>query len=340
MAKLEVGSLLADRYEIISLLGRGGMGMVYHVKDWQTQQDLALKTLLPKYAKNTQAARRFAREVAAARQLDHPCVVKIFDARQHEDLLYYTMEYLEGKSLRALMKNRKKRGQNMGLGSTVRILSLICHALEHAHKVTIHRDISPENVMVMPNGDVKLLDFGLAKLTTMDSNLTRIGVSLGKIQYSAPEQRMDAKNVDHRADIYSLGVMFFEMLSGELPLGSSNLRSLAKDLPPEVDHLVTKTIAPDPEDRYDSAEEFRLALLNIYQRSTGKGIEVISEEAHVEEVAQEEQQVASEEQNVDDTLPVFTAMQDNRNIFMRLYYKIKTKFFGQPTNFDNTFKKD
>jgi serine/threonine protein kinase len=228
----------------------------------------------------------------------------------------------------------------MGLGYTVRILSLICHALEHAHKVTIHRDISPENVMVMPNGDVKLLDFGLAKITTMDSNLTRIGVSLGKIQYSAPEQRMDAKNVDHRTDIYSLGVMFFEMLSGQLPLGSSNLRSLAKDLPPEVDHLVAKTIAPDPEERYDSAEEFRLALLNTYQRSTGKGIKVISEEAHVEEVAQEEQQMASEEPNADDTLPIFTAMQDNRNIFMHHYYKIKIKFFGQPNNFDNTFNKN
>jgi len=228
----------------------------------------------------------------------------------------------------------------MGLGYTVRILSLICHALEHAHKVTIHRDISPENVMVMPNGDVKLLDFGLAKITTMDSNLTRIGVSLGKIQYSAPEQRMDAKNVDHRTDIYSLGVMFFEMLSGQLPLGSSNLRSLAKDLPSEVDHLVAKTIAPDPEERYDSAEEFRLALLNTYQRSTGKGIKVISEEAHVEEVAQEEQQMASEEPNADDTLPIFTAMQDNRNIFMHHYYKIKIKFFGQPNNFDNTFNKN
>ena len=103
MRKMEVGTLVADRYEIQSLLGRGGMGMVYLVKDWKTDRQLALKTLLPKYADNTQAARRFAREVAAARQLDHPCVVKIFDAQQHEDLLYYTMEYIEGKSLRSLM---------------------------------------------------------------------------------------------------------------------------------------------------------------------------------------------------------------------------------------------
>ena len=329
MAKLEVGSLLADRYEIKALLGRGGMGMVYHVKDWKTNQELALKTLLPKYANNTQAARRFAREVTAARQLDHPCVVKIFDAQQHENLLYYTMEYLEGKSLRALMRKRKKRGQNMGIGSTVRILSLICHALEHAHQVTIHRDVSPENVMVMPNGDVKLLDFGLAKLTTMDSNLTRVGVSLGKIQYSAPEQRMDAKNVDLRADIYSLGVMFYEMLSGELPLGGATLTSLVKNLPREADILVEKSIASDPRDRYASAEEFRIALLKMYQRTTGEAIEVIP--VTKEEIA---------DQQLEDALPVFTAMQDNRNIFMRLYYRIKNKLFGSPTHFDGTFKKD
>lgn len=329
MANLEIGSLLADRYEIQSLLGRGGMGMVYLVKDWKTDQLLALKTLLPKYANNTQAARRFAREVAAARQLDHPCVVKIFDAKQHEDLLYYTMEYLEGKSLRGLMRRRAKRGQNMGLGSTVRILSLLCHALEHAHKVTIHRDVSPENVMVMPNGDVKLLDFGLAKLTTMDSNLTRVGVSLGKIQYSAPEQRSDAKNVDLRADIYSLGVMFYEMLSGELPMGGEPLSSLVKGLPREVDHLISKSITEDPDERYDSAEEFRADLLRIYHRSTGEPIEVMS--VMEEDIA---------EQDIDEALPVFTAMQDNRNVFMRLYYRIKTKLFGAPTSFDSTFKKD
>ena len=330
MAKLEVGSLLADRYEIKSLLGRGGMGVVYLVKDWKTNQQLALKTLLPKYAKNAQAARRFAREVTAARQLDHPCVVKIFDANRHDDILYYTMEYLEGKSLRGLMKRRLKRGQNMGLGSTVRILSLLCHALEHAHKFTIHRDISPENVMVMPNGDVKLLDFGLAKLTTMDSNLTKIGVSLGKIQYSAPEQRMDAKNVDLRADIYSLGVMLYEMLSGELPLAGEPLTTLVKTLPREVDDLIEKSIATDPEDRYDSAEEFRNALLDVYHRSTGDAIAVttVSEEVPVEK-------------EIDEELPVFTAMQDNRNIVMRLYYRIKAKLFGgDPTNFDSTFKKE
>lgn len=333
MAKLEVGSLLADRYEIISLLGRGGMGVVYLVKDWKTNQKLALKTLLPKYAKNTQAARRFAREVTAARQLDHPCVVKIFDANRHDDILYYTMEYLDGKSLRTLMRRRKKRGQNMGLGSTVRILSLICHALEHAHKFTIHRDISPENVMVMPNGDVKLLDFGLAKLTTMDSNLTKVGVSLGKIQYSAPEQRIDAKNVDLRADIYSLGVMCYEMLSGELPLSGEPLSSLVKNIPREIDNLIAKSIAQEPEDRYDSAEGFRVALLDIYHRSTGDAIEVVPVTA--EEIADQEMA----DQEIDAALPVFTAMQDNRNIVFRLYYRIKAKLFGGPTDFDSTFKK-
>lgn len=311
MAAFEVGSLFADRYEIKKLLGRGGMGMVYLVHDWKLQQDMALKTLLIKYAKNQQAVRRFGREVSAAKQLDHPCVVKIFDADKHGDTLYYTMEYLDGKSLRDLMRARESRGQHMGIGSTVRILSLICHALEHAHQFTIHRDVSPENVMVLPNGDVKLLDFGLAKLTSMDKDLTRVGISLGKVQYGAPEQRADAKNVDHRADIYSLGIMFFEMLSGAFPMGSDQLTDLVRDLPPECDTIVSRSIATNPENRYGSAKEFRLALQAMYQRISGNSISVTPEDRNRPRAESE-------------GLPEFTAMDDNRPFWHRWYIAVRT----------------
>lgn len=268
MAGFEPGELFADRYEIIKHLGRGGMGMVYLVKDWRSETNVALKTLLPKYTENKQAVRRFEREISASQQLDHPCIVKVFDSGEWDGALYYTMEYIDGKSVRMWMRERKKNtGKAIGLGSTVRILSLLCSALEHAHKITIHRDLSPENAMVMRNGDVKLLDFGLAKLSTTNADLTRVGVSLGKIQYCAPEQRIDAKNVDLRADIYSLGVMFYEMLSGELPLDDTPLSERVPGLPPEVDGFVARAMAENPEDRFANAKAFRFALTAIYEHA-------------------------------------------------------------------------
>jgi len=259
------GDLFADRYEIKKLLGRGGMGMVYLVKDWKTHEPRALKMILPKFAKNKQAVRRFNREVTAAKKIDHPCVVKIFEADRYDDTLYYIMEYLDGKSLRGWMVERFKKGKRVGMGSTVRILSMICHALEQAHQFTIHRDLSPENIMVLRDGNVKLLDFGLAKLDEIDPDLTRVGISLGKIQYGAPEQRADAKNVDLRADIYSLGVMFYELLTSEIPMGGKKMVEHDPSLFPECDVLAAKATAEDPDDRYQTAKEFRFALTQLYQ---------------------------------------------------------------------------
>ena len=270
MSDFEIGSIFADRYEILELLGKGGMGMVYRVSDWERKEEVALKTLLPKYAKNTQAVRRFNREVEAARRLNHPCVVKIYDARMHGDVLFYTMEFLKGKSVRSLIKAKQDRKKPMSLGSAVRILSLLCHALEHAHQFTIHRDISPENVMVLPNGDVKLLDFGLAKLENIDGDLTRVGISLGKVQYGAPEQRIDAKTVDHRADIFSLGVMFYEMMTNELPLGGGKISDMNKDIPKSADAVYDRATAPNPDKRYQSAKKMRIALDRLYKESIGE----------------------------------------------------------------------
>ncbi len=205
------------------MLGRGGMGMVYLVFDRQMNQSMALKTLLPQYLSSSHAVKRFVREVNAVRQLDHPCIVRIYDAQQVGSILYYTMEYVDGTSLYKWMKKNGK----LGLGSVVRVLSLLCHALEHAHEYAIHRDLSPDNVMVLANGNIKkLLDFGLAKLTNVESAFTMIGVSLGKQQYMAPEQRMSAAEVDKRADIYSLGVMFYELLTGQLPKGDQKITDL------------------------------------------------------------------------------------------------------------------
>jgi len=263
MPGFEDGALIADRYRVGRMIGRGGMGMVYDVVDEKTNQRLAMKTLLPQYTKNKQALKRFVREVQIVRELDHPCVVKITDAGEVESVMYYTMEFLEGKSLRHWMVQRKR----FGLGSTVRVLGMLCSALEHAHpKSIIHRDISPENVMVTEKGSVKLLDFGLSKLDDDNSAaLTRIGVSLGKVQYGAPEQLTDAKNVDQRADIYALGVMFYEMLSGQLPKPDVKLSTLVPTIPFECDDFAERATAKDPNRRPATAKAFREELMVIYQ---------------------------------------------------------------------------
>lgn len=266
MSEFKPGEVVAGRYEVQRLLGRGGMGMVYLVLDYDSQQRLALKTLLPQYVNNERALQRFHREVSAVRRLDHPGIVKIYDAQRQGDLLYYTMQFVEGKSLRSWMKQRGR----LGLGSTIRILGLLCDALEHAHRFTIHRDLSPDNVMVLADGSIKLLDFGLAKITDADDGLTRVGVSLGKVFYNSPEQRANAAHVDLRADIYSLGVMYHEMLSGELPKTGRSLSELVPDLPAGSDAFVAKAMALDPAARFQNAREARLALMAIYEASKPK----------------------------------------------------------------------
>lgn len=267
MPGFEEGAFFADRYEIKSQLGRGGMGMVYLAKDWKGEKQVALKTLLPKYAQLPQAVARFTREIEAVRRIDHAAVVKIYDSGKVDGTLYYAMEYVDGKSVRSWMRERKKRGKHVGLNSTVRILGMICGALEKAHEFTIHRDLSPENVMVTRDGQVKLLDFGLAKLIESDQDLTRVGVTLGKIQYSSPEQRADAKNVDHRTDLYALGVMFYELLSGELPMPGVKLKTLVPWLTPAGEVFVEKSMANEPDDRFQSAREFRDAMMQIYEEA-------------------------------------------------------------------------
>jgi serine/threonine protein kinase len=255
------GATVAGRYEIIRPLGRGGIGKVFLVVDKQTGTRLALKMLRSKYQGNERVLARFSREINAVRQLNHPCIVKIFDAQQDGELVFYTMEFIQGKSARKWMNDRGR----LQFGSVVRVLALVAHALDHAHAFTIHRDISPENIMVMSDGSVKLLDFGLAKLEDAHQNLTIVGLNLGKVAYMAPEQRINAAEVDHRADLYPLGVMFHEMLTGELPGAGKHFSAYRPDLPKSCDAFLEQALAPDPNDRFQTAGEFREELLAIYR---------------------------------------------------------------------------
>ncbi len=282
--QFEPGTLVGGRYEIRSMIGKGGMGQVYLALDRQTNTDVALKTLHAKYTSNSHALARFTREVKLARQLNHPGIVKIFDARHWNNTLFYTMEYLNGKSLRQWIRQKHR----LDLGSTVRVLCLVADALDHAHRITIHRDLSPENIMVLPDGSIRVLDFGLAKLDDQFKGLTTIGINLGKAHYMSPEQEEDASVVDHRADLYSMGVMFYEMLAGRSPRMMTDaamqgqaafldvlagraappitkITDIRSDLPPEANDFVNKALAKNPDDRFSSAAEFRAALLNLYK---------------------------------------------------------------------------
>jgi len=265
--KFGPGDVIAKRYHVQRVLGRGGMGEVYLVTDHKTKRNLALKTLLPQYATEDRVVYRFAREVKTLRRLDHPSIVKIYDAQRIGTLLFYTMDYVHGTSVRAWLKQRGR----IDFASTVRVLALVAHALEYAHRFTIHRDLSPDNVMVLADGSIRLLDFGLAKLTDSQAAFTRIGVTMGKAAYNSPEMLLSAADVDHRADLYSMGIMFFEMLAGRRPEKGDRLTDLVPELPKECNAFFEKATARAPNERFASALEFRQALVAIYKRSVAEG---------------------------------------------------------------------
>jgi len=260
-SEYQPGEYIAKRYEVKRALGKGGMGMVYLVVDHKTGEPMALKTIRPEYTTSGYALHRFGREVRTIRKLNHPGIVRIRDAFRYGTLVFYTMDYVEGHSVRELIQERRQ----LGLGSTVRILALVAHALEHAHNYTIHRDLSPENVMVLADGSIRLLDFGLAKLTDAEPTFTRIGVTLGKHQYISPEQLISSAEVDRRTDIYALGVIFHEMLTGRLPEKGKTITDFVPTLPESCNTFFEKATAKSPHERFATAEEFRVAIIDLFR---------------------------------------------------------------------------
>ena len=259
-AQYDPGDVIADQYRVERVLGKGGMGVVYLVTDVVTSQQYALKTMLPRFTEDQKVTRRFVREVETVRRLRHPAIVRIHDARRIGSTLFYTMDYVDG---RRLVDWIKKRGR-LDFGSTVRILALLADTLEYAHQFTIHRDISPENVMVLRDGSVRLLDFGLAKFVDNEGAFTMVGDSLGKMKYKAPEQHTNAAGVDSRADLFPLGIMCYVMLAGRFPKKARPLAQERPDLPSEIEAFVDKATAHSPGDRFQTARELRLELMRIY----------------------------------------------------------------------------
>src|ERR1700680_3916431 len=253
-----------DRYEIEAELGRGAMGVVYRARDPKLDRTVAIKTvsisgLEPDAEREYRA--RFVIEAQAAGRLSHPGIVTIFDVREEAEP-YLVMEYIEGQSLQKLLS---RENRTLPLNTTLRLIQEIAEALHYAHSQGVgHRDIKPANILVTPVGHPKIADFGVAKLNQTD--LTLPGQVLGSPAYMAPEQLSD-EGVDARSDLFSLGVILYYMLTGHRPFqGNStttvcfklvnheplSVSAFESKLPPELDTIVSRAIAKDPEQRYQS----------------------------------------------------------------------------------------
>lgn len=261
------GDVIADRYEVHELLGRGGMGAVYRVHDQVLDEELALKVLLPEFVSDSQVVERFMNEVRISRKIAHPNIVRIHDIGHADKTMFISMEYVNGSSLRSILD---KRGKNspMSLRQSIYIISQLCIALKYAHRYMVHRDIKPDNIMVTRNNHIKLMDFGISKLKDKGFD-SHAGVIVGTPYYMAPEQVHNAPDVDGRADIYSLGVVLYELLTGTLPTGMQ--RSLSQDydhIPSELEVIVFRCLEPDREQRFQNPSDLRDALQSVNQSLT------------------------------------------------------------------------
>ena len=253
------GQVVAGRYTVLDMIGRGGMGCIYHVRDNALHEEVALKTLLPQFVRDKMVVERFFNEARIARALSHPNIVRVHDIGVTGEIIYISMELLRGKSLRSMLENSVTEDY-IPFKQALEITDQLCAALEYAHRHTVHRDIKPENVMVCDDGTVKLMDFGISKL--MDSSrMTGTSIIMGTPMYMSPEQLRNSANVDARADIYSIGVMLYELLTGNLPTSLSKPASqITRGIPSAVDSIVAKCVEPDPEKRFQSASDLRAAL--------------------------------------------------------------------------------
>ncbi len=268
--------------EILGLIGQGGMGAVYKARQIKLDRLVALKILPQNERSDPAFAERFTREARALARLQHPNIVAVHDFGEAGDWFYLLMEYVEGTNLRQEMKSRRFSPERV-----VEIVSEVCDALQYAHnRDIVHRDIKPENVLIDRHGQVKLVDFGLAKLVGRDPTeltLTAIDQAMGTPHYIAPEQLQRAHEVDGRADIYSLGVVAYELLTGELPLGRFDPPSKRSSVNPALDAVVMKALERDPGNRFQSAADMKAALRNPSgERAIPAAAPAMPEAGHVE----------------------------------------------------------
>jgi tRNA A-37 threonylcarbamoyl transferase component Bud32 len=252
---------LFPQLEVLGLLGAGGMGAVYKARQRELDRIVALK-IVPSLGRGAVLTDRFQREARALARLSHPHIVAVYEFGETADLRYFIMEYVDGANLRQLA-----RAGRLAPREALQLVPQICDALQYAHdEGVVHRDIKPENVLVDRRGRVKIADFGLAKITVPEaaaSRLTQEGQVMGTPHYMAPEQIERPLAVDHRADIYSLGVVLYELLTGDLPLGKFPPPSRKVEVDVRIDEVVLRALENDPEQRYQRASEVKSQVESI-----------------------------------------------------------------------------
>jgi serine/threonine-protein kinase len=270
-APLEPGRVLGGRYRLEREIARGGMGTVWEATDPLLARQVAVKTLDPALATDEALRTRFRREAVAAAAVTHPNIVATYDTGEDDGNAYIVMELVHGTTLRALIDTEGA----MAAATAAEIAYQVADALSVAHaRGLVHRDVKPGNVLVQPDGRVKVTDFGIAKAADAGEELTRSGMVVGTARYLAPEQ-VDGRTVDDRADVYSLGLVLYEMLCGKAPFAGDtdiatavarlttpapSISASRPDLPPELAHVVERALAREPGDRWPSAAALRDAL--------------------------------------------------------------------------------
>ena len=262
------------KYEITGILGRGGMGVVYRAEDRRIGRLVAIKTLTEGFTGEPEMLERFYRE-AQAGILQHPNIVIVYDLGDEDGTPFIVMEYVEGEPLDKVISS----GRQLPLIDKLSIIEQVCSALGYAHqRGVVHRDIKPANVIVQPDGQAKLVDFGIARVqkSGAESGLTRTGNVIGTIHYIAPE-RLKGRPFDGRSDIFATGVMLYLLLTGRLPFTGEDMTVLQKlvnephpplstwltNYPQALDSIIDRSLAKEPEHRYATAEEFAADLHSL-----------------------------------------------------------------------------
>jgi len=272
---LTPGAVLGQRYEILQVLGQGGMGAVYKALDREVNRTVALKVIRPDLAGNSSIIDRFKQELVLSHQVTHKNVVRIYDIGEADGVKFITMEYIEGKDLRTLIQEKKTFPQDEAVETMVQI----CRALEATHGVgVIHRDLKPQNIMCDNQGRVVVMDFGLARSLESNDGMTQTGAVVGTMEYMSPEQGL-GKKLDERSDLYATGLIFYELLTGKMPYkADSALASLLKRtqeravpvsdhdsrIPRSLSNIVAKCLEPNVEHRYQRVIEI-IADLEAWQ---------------------------------------------------------------------------
>jgi serine/threonine protein kinase/Flp pilus assembly protein TadD len=271
--ELTTGSTFAGRYQIIEELGKGGMGKVYKVFDQEVQAKMALKLIKPEVSADKNMIERFRNELKIARDISHKNICRMYDLGREAGNYFITMEYVSGEDLKSFIRRSRK----LVVGTAIFIAKQVCEGLAEAHRVgVVHRDLKPGNIMIDKEGNAKIMDFGIARSISV-KGITGAGVMIGTPEYMSPEQ-VEGKGVDPRSDIYSLGIILYEMLTGQVPfegdtpftVGVKQKSEIPKDpqelnaqIPDDLSRLILKCLDKDRGKRYQSAEEVRSELEKI-----------------------------------------------------------------------------